>query len=374
MGRFLVSVVLLIVCLSPVLASAQVQKTREVILATRRDHQVVVFDARSLSELGHFIVGDLAHSISASPDGRTLYLQQPPPSEPNGCCALFSLDLATGSLCELIYPSDPAVATPDGRLFFTQRGPVGVEVFDAKSLARLPLIKAPGGYAFYVSPDSRWLFGAQSWVDASVDIFDLERREMIRRLALPAEMSPRGAWVRSRFYLYAYDGKEGNLWQITPDTIELASPKKIALPVPGRDGKSVFQEVVAAGDRLVVYEPFGWWLKLDRRREDAGAPGGMFSIDPATGAFEHLAPSIDFARLVASADGRNLYGIDAGAIDQSRPPSLLRLDSRTGMVLKKRDLGRDVWYISVARVPESLIPHGEVSTTPCQNPYAGVRQ
>lgn len=373
MRRFLVSTALLIVSLSAAPATAQVQKTREVILATGRNHQVVVFDARSLSELGHFIVSEGAHSISASPDGRTLYLEQPPPSRPNVCCALFSLDLATGALCELISPSSRTVATPDGRLLFTQRGAVGVEVFDAKSLTRLPVIKAPGNYALHVSPDGRWLFGTTNWQGPSLDVFDIERREMVRRLALPGEMSPRGAWLGNQFYLYAHDGKQGNLWQVAPDATELASPKKIALPITGRGGKPVWQEMIAAGNRLIVYEPLGWWLKLDRRNEDAEAPGGLFSLDPATGAFEHLAAAIDFTRLVASADGRNLYGIDAGTNRQSRPPSLLRLDSRTGTILKKRDLGRDVWHIGVARVPVSLIPRGEVSTTFCQNPNAGVK-
>jgi hypothetical protein len=37
-----------------------------------------------------------------------------------------------------------------------------VEVFDAKSLARLPVIKAPGNYDLTVSPDSQWLFGAHT--------------------------------------------------------------------------------------------------------------------------------------------------------------------------------------------------------------------
>jgi hypothetical protein len=373
MRRILISIALLIVCLAAT-ATAQVQKTREVIIATRRNHRVVVFDAHSLAQLGHFIVSEGAESVSASRDGRTLFLQQPPPSSPNGCCALFSLELATGSLCELIFPSSPGVTSPDGRLLFTQRGNVGVEVFDAKLLAKLPVIKAPGGYSLYVSPDSRWLFGAQSWVDSSLDVFDLERREMVRRLALPSERSPRGAWLGNRFYLYAHDGKDGNLWQVTTDTIELAPPMKIALPVPGRDGKPVYQQVIAAGGRLIVYEPLGWWLKLDQRRQDSEILGGLFSIDPATGAFEHLAPAIDFVRLVASEDGRNLYGIDAGSIEQIRPPSLLGVDSKTGTILKKRDLARDVWNITVARLPEELIPRGKVSTTPCQNANAGVNR
>ena len=372
MRRILISIALLIVVLSAASATGQVQKTREVILATRRNHRVLVFDARSLARLGQFIVSEGAETVSASPDGRTLFLQQPAPPSPNGCCALFSLDLATAALCQLIFPSSPGVMSPDGRLLFTQRGNVGVEVFDAKSLARLPVIKAPGGYSLYVSPDSRWLFGAQSWVDSSLDVFDLERREMVRRLALPGERTPRGAWLGNRFYLYAHDGSEGNLWQVTPDTTELASPMKIALPVPGRNGKPAYQQMIAAGDRLIVYEPLGWWLKLDRRRQDAEIPGGLFSIDPATGAFEHLAPGTDFTQLVASEDGSNLYGIDAGSREQTRPASLLRLDSRTGTILKKRDLARDVWNISVARLPEDLIPRGKVSTTPCQNPNAGV--
>jgi hypothetical protein len=372
--RILVSTALLIVSLSAAAANVQAQKTREVILATRRNHQVVVFDARSLSELGHFIVSRFAHSISASADGRTLYLEQPPPSDPNGCCALFSLDLATGSLCKLIYPSSPAVATPDGRLLFTQRGAIGVEVFDATSLARLPAIKAPGNYALHVSPDSQWLFGTTNWQGPSLDVFNLSRGTLVRRLSLPGEASPQGAWLGNQFYLYAHDGKEGNLWQLTPESTGLASPKRIPIPITSRYGKPVWQEMISAGNRLIVYEPLGWWLKLDRRSEVPEALGGLFSIDPATGAFEHLAPAIDFARLLASGDGSNLYGVDAGSLDSSRPPTLFRIETRTGAILKKHDLPRDVWNISVARVPQELIPDGRVFTTPCQNPNAGVRQ
>jgi hypothetical protein len=285
MRRILISISLLIVGLSAAPATAQVQKTREVIIATRRNHRVVVFDARSLAQLGQLIVSEGAESVSASPDGRTLFIEQPPPSSPNGCCALFSLDLATAALCELIFPSSPGVTSPDGRLLFTQRGNVGVEVFDAKSLARLPVIKAPGGYALYVSPDSRWLFGATSWVGPSLDVFDVERGTLVRRLALPGELSPRGAWLGNRFYLYAHDGKQGNLWQVTPDTTELAAPKKIALAIAGRDGKPVWQQMLAAGDRLIVFEPLGWWLKLDRRSEDAETLGACF---PSTRHPAHL--------------------------------------------------------------------------------------
>jgi hypothetical protein len=149
--------------------------------------------------------------------------------------------------------------------------------------------------------------------------------------------------------------------------MELGLPKKVDMAIANREGKPIWQEVIAAGDRLIVYEPFAWWFTLDRRSNNAEAPGGWFAIDPASGVFEHLSPSIDFAQLVASGDGRNLIGFNAGAVDRSRQPSLLRLESKTGAVLKKRDLERDVWHISVARIPQGLIPHGEVVTVPCQN-------
>jgi len=81
---------------------------------------------------------------------------------------------------------------------------------------------------------------------------------------------------------------------------------------------------------------------------------------------------MEFAQLVASADGRNLYGVDAGTRDRSRPPALFRISTKSGTVLRKRDLPIDVWNISVARLHEELIPRGRVSTTPCQNPNAGL--
>jgi len=80
MRHFLVFTILLSTSLSAAPATPQASESREVIVATRRDHQVVVFDARSLSELGHFIVGGGAENVGASPDGRSLYLQQPPPA------------------------------------------------------------------------------------------------------------------------------------------------------------------------------------------------------------------------------------------------------------------------------------------------------
>jgi hypothetical protein len=66
--------------------------------------------------------------------------------------------------------------------------------------------------------------------------------------------------------------------------------------------------------------------------------------------------------LISSADGKELYGVDA------RDPSwksvgLVRLNAMTGNVLAKRSLTSDVWFIHLATVPSELVPSGQVETT-----------
>jgi len=97
----------------------------DVLVATRRNRRLDFFDVGSLELLGSFRIHHLAHSVSASPGGRTLYLQQAAAPNGNSCCALFSLDLTTKVMCPLIEPSNLGVPTPDGLRVFTQRGNVG---------------------------------------------------------------------------------------------------------------------------------------------------------------------------------------------------------------------------------------------------------
>src|SRR5215475_9974798 len=128
---------------------------------------------------------EYAHSVVSSPDGLNLFFEQPAPPDVNGCCALFALDLVTHKLCKLISPSSLGAPTPDGRWVFTQRGNIGIEVFDAKTLTRLPKIDAPGLYQLLPSPDSRWLFGvtySQRGQGPALDIIDLENKILVRRL------------------------------------------------------------------------------------------------------------------------------------------------------------------------------------------------
>ncbi len=173
----------------------------EVILATQRNRRLHVFDANTLRPLGYFTVNDNAHSVVASPDGLRLFIEQPAPPDANGCCALFSLDLVTHKLCKLIFPSSLGAPSPDGRWLFTQRGNIGIEVFDAKTLVRLPRIDAPGLYLLLPSPDSRWLFGltnSQRGHGPSLDIFDIENKVLVRRFRLLKLDASNGAVVAER--------------------------------------------------------------------------------------------------------------------------------------------------------------------------------
>jgi hypothetical protein len=342
----------------------------EVILATQRNRRLHVFDANSLQPLGSFTVNNNAHSVIASPDGLRLFIEQPAPPDVDGCCALFSLDLITHQLCKLVFPSSLGVPSPDGRWLFTQRGPIGIEVFDAKTLARLPTIDAPGLYRLLPSPDSQWLFGttySQRGHGPSLDIIDIEKKVLVRRLPIPHDLLPQGVWLGDQFYLYAYDGNQGNLWKVTPETTELDTPVKITFPDLSIERQLIHHGLIAGGRHLFLYEGFGG--KIDRRRDNGPAiPGGIFSIEPSSGKIiSHLARTVHFAMVFAGTDGRWLYGIDSGLTGWRGPIRLLKLDASNGEVIAERALERDVWFITLARLPMSIIPLGEVEPKLCES-------
>ena len=258
----------------------------------------------TLETSGVFVATNVDRSVGASPDGRTLFIEQA--SGSGSCCALFALDIETKSICR-VGGSNQWVVLPDGRLLFTQYSNSGIEVFNARTLARMPRIAVSGGpYTFYPSPDCRWLLGISLFRGPSLDIFDVESRELVRRVPFSDAKFPRGVWLKEQFYCFAHDGNHGMFWKVTPEMGGLGPPVTVTLPALANSGKPVWLEVVALGDRLVVYEPFG--MKLDRRRDESKAaslPGGLFIIDPSSGrVVAHVAASVLFARLVASADGQ----------------------------------------------------------------------
>jgi hypothetical protein len=268
----------------------------------------------------------------------------------------------------LVFPSSLGVPSPDGRWVFTQRGPIGIEVFDARTLARLPRIDAPGLYRLLPSPDSRWLFGVTNFQRGhgpSLDIFDIENKVLVRRLPTPeAVFFPTGIWLGNQFMLYTHDGNQGNLWKVTPETTKLDGPLKIFLPDSSPDGQYIEHNLIAGGKGLFLYEGFGH--KLDRRSGiSREIPGGIFSIEPSSGKIVgHYARSVHFARVKASTDGQSLYGVDSDDTGWSR--RLLKLDASNGAIVDERALEQDVWSISLIQLPVSVIPQGEVQSQPCE--------
>jgi hypothetical protein len=119
--------------------------------------------------------------------------------------------------------------------------------------------------------------------------------------------------------------------------------------------------MIEAGGRVFVYEPFGY--KLDRLKEcGQSVSGGVYALDPSSGnVIAHLSPSLYFMRVVAGADGGELYGIDVRG-----PKRLIKLDSRTGMILVERMLDQDVSSLALAKIPESILPLEEVAVNSCR--------
>ncbi|HXG68923.1 MAG TPA: hypothetical protein VNO70_27740 [Blastocatellia bacterium] len=357
---------------TPMSTPVETGPKREVILVAQRQlpartSRLYALDPDTLEPLGHFTINGSLHSLTASPDGSKLFFEAIPNGS-NGCCVLFALDLATRKVCRLIHPSGPAVVTPDGRWLFTQRGNVGIEVFDAKTLARQPTIGAPGGYDMRPSPDSRWLFGTTNWQVPSLDIFDLQSRSFYRHLPIPGGLHGRGVWLGDDYYLFAYDGKQGNLWKVSPHTEALGASLTVALPHTGGNDPPILHLLTPVGERLFLYELFGY--KLDRRYKlGESVPGGVFAIDPSSGkVLGHFAPSAHFGRLMGSADGHWLYGVDSGRLQWQGPVRLLKLDAESGEIMAERELATDPWAMAVATLPERFVPQGEVKTSSCGIP------
>src|SRR6266545_1999948 len=183
----------------------------------------------------------------------------------------------------------------------------------------------------------------------------MDNKVLVRRLPTPGEYLPAGNWLGDQFFLYVYDGNQGNLWKVTPETTKLDAPLKITLPASFPKNRFILHKLIAGGKRLFLYEGFGH--KLDPRSSSSKEiPGGIFSIEPSSGKIVgHFARSVHFAKIIASADGQWLYGIDLPTTDWSGQ-RLLKLGASNGAIMAERALEQDVWFISLAKLPVSAIP------------------
>ncbi len=326
-----------------------------VLLASRRAGFIEVISLESLETTARVQFPGFVETIASDPSGRRLFVALPLPDQPKGCCALYALDLPSLQLTFLAEPAIRSITTFDRVVF--QRGNTGIESFDTGNLARLPTLKTLGVYQMRVSPDGRWLFGTTSFQGVSLDLFDLSQEKMVWQHPFD-DVAPdlHGAWIGHQHYLFSADrAGHGRLWSVNPDHPVLQEP--LAVSLPGNAPavcEPVLRDVLAVGNHLVIYDVFG--DKLDRRQDCPQAKGGFVVVDPKTGAAtERLAASNHFFHLVASADGRYLYGLDMGGLwTQLR---IVKLDAASGGTISTKKLDDDVWFLTSGIIPSEMEGH-----------------
>jgi len=334
-----------------------------VLLMSRRKGWIEAVKLDTLQPITRFRVGPLAETVTASPDGEILFVTKALRSHPEGCCALYALNLSSRKMSFLIEPAVNAVASPTDDRVFTQRGNVGVELFDGETLERKPVLDSHSLYSLHPSPDGRWLFGVTYSGDQisetrtegpALHIFDLQRNQRVRRLSVPYGL-PTGTWMDGIFYLLAFNGGQAYFWRVHADTAVLGPGEEFQIPDLTPDRRPLVLRVLAARGHLFIYEAFGG--KLDPRKAEKPVIGGVFEFDPvAARGVRHLVPEMHFAQLLAAPDGQTLYGLDVPFPPWRASPRLVKLDLAAGKLAAERDLPIDVWHIDMAEISLSLLP------------------
>jgi hypothetical protein len=326
--------------------AAEVGAADSVLLASRRGGWVEALDLETLETVARLRTPAMTESVRSDPSGQRLFIAAPK-SDQSGCCALFALDPRSPRLSFIIEPAQHA--TIAANRLFTQRGDTGIDVFDTDSLTRLPSVRAAGIYRLRASPDGRLLFGISTWRGPSLDLFDAARGERIASQALPEKASFAGAWVGTGYYLLTVRAGQAALSRVSPISGELG--ETVALHPPGGlpDCQPSLYDATAAGGRVAIYAEFGH--KLDGA---CPVPGGFVLADPETGVVTgRLAAGLRFRQIVASADGRHLYGLDAGA-PAWRRVQVVKMDAASGKILAVKQLAADVWYLTAGQIPSEV--------------------
>jgi hypothetical protein len=312
------------------------QDANRYILATRRSGAIEIIDPESLATLGriHFDLPSESvglNGVSASADGTILYVEGPIPNMPNGCCVLYSIDLAT--------------------LQTKQVAGIGGTASRGRFITS-------NGIAYQVAPPSGSETRAPS---GAVDFYDPAQGKFVRYLA-PSGLS-QGWWrngirVDDQFVFYASkdDGSAARLWSISPHGTPVSVPVESFADVPGCSS-SAETGLAASSGNLFLYEMFGW--KLDRRTNCLGVPGGAWIVYPSSGSLlTHVAPDLYFSELIADREKGELYGLSVGDPGWGSGVELVRMDAQNGTILRSRVLESDYWRIAV--VPLRGIPAGDV--------------
>jgi hypothetical protein len=314
------------------------QDANRYILATRRSGAIEIIDPESLATLGriHFDLPSKSvglNGISANADGTMLYVEGPLPDEPNGCCVLYSIDLATLQTRQ---------------------------VADIPGTASRAAFVTSDGITYQIAP----LSGSEARAPSgTVDLYDPTQDKFVRYLA-PSGLG-QGWWrngirVNGQFVFYAArdDGSAARLWSVSPGATEVGEGVPVE-PFAKLPGCSSYVEagLAAASGNLFLYEMFGW--KLDRRNYCSGVPGGAWLLDTKSGGLlRQIAPDLYFSELVADREKGELYGLSVGDPNWRSGVELVRMDARDGSILQSRVLESDYWRIAFA--PLRTVPAADV--------------
>jgi len=346
----------IVVAVSALISIASACASDAVLLASRRGGWIEAFDLETLRTVSRIRVPEMTEAVASDPQGKRLFLTAPTEYS-KGCCALFAFDPQSLQLSFLVKPSLSATITPSG--VFTQRGNVGIEVFDLLSLKRLPTIHAPGVYRFEASSDGRRLFGLSNFPHPSLDLFDAVQGSLIASQSLPDGSKSAGAWLDQQFFLFTLQSGQAMLRPISPNgqtgpvaTLSVSSSFPDCVETP--------YAMIASAGKLILYPSFG-----GKGDSNCQGPGGFAIADPGTGLVLDRFDSSRFRQIVASPDGRYLYGLEVGMPAWRRRVQILKMDA-TGRVIGQRDLDPDVWYLIAGRIPQQLLGQMDLSASPAK--------
>ena len=307
-----------------------------VLLLSTRAGWVEAVNPATLATIARIPTPQNTESVASSADGARLFVAAP--KEPRGpCCAIFAIDKGSMEQTPFEWPA-PLVVVAGNRIL-AQRGNVGIDVFDAQTLERLPGIATHSHYELKASPSGRSVFGITHTPELALDLFNLvSGQRVVSHVFTPGAILA-GTYVGNDYYLFAVEEGEARIHHVRSDTGQFEE-RVVSMPAslfPKCDGAPY--EAVAVADKIAIYEQFGM-----QGGQNCEMPGGYLLADPGDrSASQRLAPELHFSQLVGA--GGYLYGLEAG--DGSwRHVRLVKLDPVSGKPVAERTLDAAVWYLT----------------------------
>lgn len=314
-----------------------------VLLLSSRGGWIEAVNPDTLETISRVKTPRLTESMASSFDGSHLFVAAPKDGS-KSCCTIYSLDPLSMQLSPLIEPAQ-AVTVASNRVL-VQRGNTGVDSFDSSTLLRLPVIKAPGVYRFSPSADGRRAFGITNFPQPSLGLFDLVQGALVARHALPGDGSAAGAWIGETFFLFLGNGQQGTLQAVSREG-ELGPRMPLSFRISGR---ACPYSALAIGGKLILYSGFGY-----NSDQVCDAPGGFVAVNPSDGAATpQLDGELQLAQLVTIPGGDSLYGLEVG-FPSWRHVRMVKLDPRTGEIMRERELDANVWSLTAGRLPDAMV-------------------